>query len=232
MASTDDAGHVAVGVVEQHAVADLHLVAHEVARLVVAHAVPRLGADALEVVDGERVGFGLHQPVAAACAHGELLLQSSVVDSVQTASSATSQCARSSESTLLRIEGGSDQPWRRGAFVAKGEAAIVPAASHAEPMTALVEAHHPAPETSQTLAGAPGWAFSHAIGLEVVGSHGAGVGGGPSEVVRSTLDPAATIVPLVGFWLITLPTGTVLLFDEVTVPTLSPAPVICAAASA
>src|SRR5690606_34196415 len=48
--------------IEQHAVANPHL-AHEIARLVVAHAGPRLGADAREVIDRERVGLGLHQPV-------------------------------------------------------------------------------------------------------------------------------------------------------------------------
>src|SRR5215831_711719 len=55
---------------------------------------------------------------------------------------------------------------------------------------------------------------------------------GPNEITRFTADPAATIVPPAGFWLITLPTGTVVLFDEVTVPTISPAPVIWVVAAA
>src|SRR3546814_20712573 len=61
-----DTRHVAVGVVEQDTVADPHVVAHGVARLVVAHAGPGLGADALPVVDREIRWFGLHRPVAFA----------------------------------------------------------------------------------------------------------------------------------------------------------------------
>src|SRR5262249_55286462 len=51
--------------VEEHAVAHLHAVAHEVARLVVAHAEPRGGLfrSAGEVVDRELVRLALHQPV-------------------------------------------------------------------------------------------------------------------------------------------------------------------------
>src|SRR5690606_6742293 len=103
----DDARHLGVGVVEQHPVADLHPVAHEVACLVVAHAVPGLGADPLEVVDGERVRFGLHQPVAGAGAHPgsfsccglPALVRSRVRDWVQMASGTTSHAAPSSAST-------------------------------------------------------------------------------------------------------------------------------------
>jgi len=53
-------------VIEQHAVAGLHLVAHEVARLIVAHAVPghALIGQGGEVVDAAISWFGFHQPVA------------------------------------------------------------------------------------------------------------------------------------------------------------------------
>src|SRR3546814_14020607 len=64
-----DTRHVAVGVVEQDTVADPHVVAHGVARLVVAHAGPGLGADALQVVDRDIRWFGLHQPVALSWTH-------------------------------------------------------------------------------------------------------------------------------------------------------------------
>src|SRR3546814_2986473 len=64
-----DTRYVAVGVVEQDTVADPHVVAHGVARLVVAHAGPGLGADALQVVDREIRWFGLHQTVAFAWNH-------------------------------------------------------------------------------------------------------------------------------------------------------------------
>src|SRR5690606_13573374 len=57
-----------VGVVEQHPVTHLHL-AHEVARLVVAHPGPGFGDHAGQVVDREVGGLGLHQPVALAGAH-------------------------------------------------------------------------------------------------------------------------------------------------------------------
>ena len=50
--------------IEKHLVADPHAIAHEVARLVVAHPVPGLLAFAFEIVDGESVRLGLHQPVA------------------------------------------------------------------------------------------------------------------------------------------------------------------------
>ena len=52
--------------IEQHLVADLHLVAHEIARLIVAHAEPGAAAPrrTRQVVDAELVGLGFHQPVA------------------------------------------------------------------------------------------------------------------------------------------------------------------------
>src|SRR5690606_3919130 len=78
--------------------ADAHAVAHEVARLVVAHAVPGLGADAREVVDGECVGLRLHHPVALARAHA-MSSAMWVASSQQTASSRTSQASRGSAST-------------------------------------------------------------------------------------------------------------------------------------
>src|SRR3989338_959622 len=71
-ADPDDAGDarlLAVGMVEQRAVADPHLVAHEVARLVVAHAVP---CDSMvwhrsEIINAAIRWFGFHQPVAHGC---------------------------------------------------------------------------------------------------------------------------------------------------------------------
>jgi len=50
----------------EHLVADLHLVAHEIARLVVAHAEPRgaVPGRTRKVVDAELVGLGFHQPIA------------------------------------------------------------------------------------------------------------------------------------------------------------------------
>ena len=64
-----DAWLLAVGVVKQHAIADPHLVAHEVARLVVAHTIPchRLAGHRSEIVDAAIGGFGFHQPVAQWC---------------------------------------------------------------------------------------------------------------------------------------------------------------------
>ena len=91
-------GRRVAGVVEQHAVAGLHL-AHEVARLVVAHAGPRFGADTLQVVDREIVGLGLHQPIAFASAHAGAAAVRKVSFSVQTASSATSHGSGDSAST-------------------------------------------------------------------------------------------------------------------------------------
>src|SRR5690606_19966750 len=48
-----------------HRIADLHLVPHVVARLVVAHARPRLdpARTLREILDGKVVGFGFHEPV-------------------------------------------------------------------------------------------------------------------------------------------------------------------------
>ncbi|HEX9140505.1 MAG TPA: hypothetical protein VF848_12000 [Steroidobacteraceae bacterium] len=50
--------------------------------------------------------------------------------------------------------------------------------------------------------------------------------------VRFTADPLATLVPAVGFWLMTSPAATVALLVIVTVPSVSPAPVIAAVAAA
>jgi hypothetical protein len=61
------AGHArlrARRVVEQHAVAGLHVVAHEVARLVVAHAHPGDALVAHQVVDRALLGLAFHQPVS------------------------------------------------------------------------------------------------------------------------------------------------------------------------
>src|SRR4051812_33433715 len=59
-----DTRWIGVRGIEQDAVADLHLVAHEIARLVVAHAFPAGPAVAFEIVDGVGTGLALHQPVA------------------------------------------------------------------------------------------------------------------------------------------------------------------------
>src|SRR5258706_11837226 len=51
--------------IEQHAVADAHLLEHEIARLVVAHTAPGglLPRRSEHVVDGALVGLRFHQPV-------------------------------------------------------------------------------------------------------------------------------------------------------------------------
>jgi hypothetical protein len=58
------------------------------------------------------------------------------------------------------------------------------------------------------------------------------VTGGPDEITSATALPAATCVPLVGFWLITDPDATVVLDAEVTVPTVRPAVVKSVVAAA
>src|SRR5690606_32517338 len=58
------AGGVRIRLIEQHAVADLHVVAQGVAGLVVAHAFPAGLKVALELVDAVRLGLNFHQPVA------------------------------------------------------------------------------------------------------------------------------------------------------------------------
>src|SRR3546814_2220082 len=70
-----------------------------VARLVVAHAGPGLGADALQVVDREIRWFGLHQPVAFAWTHSASEGAGKICCSVQTASIRTSQDWAAIEST-------------------------------------------------------------------------------------------------------------------------------------
>src|SRR3546814_11441999 len=60
-------------------------------RLVVAHAGPGLGADALQVVDREIRWFGLHQTVAFAWTHSVPEGAGKICRSVQTASIRTSQ---------------------------------------------------------------------------------------------------------------------------------------------
>src|SRR5205814_2179100 len=60
-----DAGLRAAGVIEQNTVADFHVVAHEVARLEIAHAGPRgfLAGRREDVSDRALVRLGFHQPV-------------------------------------------------------------------------------------------------------------------------------------------------------------------------
>src|SRR5260221_8002252 len=62
----DDAGQRAAGVIHEGLLAAPHLVPQEVARLVVAHAVPGRGAlrERGQMVDAESRGLGLEQPMA------------------------------------------------------------------------------------------------------------------------------------------------------------------------
>ena len=61
---------------------------------------------------------------------------------------------------------------------------------------------------------------------------GAATCGGPDETTIDTALLTATCVPAAGFWLITDPAGTVVLDAVVTVPSVSPAPVIAVVAAA
>ena len=54
----------------------------------------------------------------------------------------------------------------------------------------------------------------------------------PVETMRFTAEPGATLVPLAGFWLMTLPAGTALDGAEVTAPSTRPAPVMAVVAAA
>ena len=53
---------------------------------------------------------------------------------------------------------------------------------------------------------------------------GVATGGGPDETTSATALPAATDVPAIGVWLITVPDGTLALVAVVTVPTVRPRP--------
>jgi hypothetical protein len=55
---------------------------------------------------------------------------------------------------------------------------------------------------------------------------------GPVETTRFTAELGAALLPAGGVWLMTLPDGTLALAAVVTVPTVSPAPVIAAVAAA
>ena len=59
-----------------------------------------------------------------------------------------------------------------------------------------------------------------------------GVVAGPVDTTSATAEPAATLVPDAGLWLITLPEGTVALDCCEIAPTASPAPVIAVVAAA
>ena len=59
-----------VEVIKEELFADLHA-AQEVARLIIAHAVPARTAQALQVMDGQFGGFRFHQPMG----HGGSSLQ-------------------------------------------------------------------------------------------------------------------------------------------------------------
>ena len=56
----DDSRLLAIGMVEEDLITDAHIVAHHIAGLVVADAVPHLATVALEIVDAVYVGFRLH----------------------------------------------------------------------------------------------------------------------------------------------------------------------------
>jgi hypothetical protein len=56
-------------------------------------------------------------------------------------------------------------------------------------------------------------------------------GAGPDETTRATEAPFAALAPAAGVWLMTLPLATVALDACVTVPTVSPAPVIAVVAA-
>jgi hypothetical protein len=58
-----DARWVRIGGIEQHRVADAHLVSHEIARLVIPHALPARDVIAREIVNGVGGGLAFHQPV-------------------------------------------------------------------------------------------------------------------------------------------------------------------------
>ena len=64
------------------------------------------------------------------------------------------------------------------------------------------------------------------------GGGGGGGATGPVDTTIATAEPATTLVPDAGFWLITLPDGTVALDDCVTAPSASPALVIAVVAAA
>src|SRR5580765_1750632 len=55
---------------------------------------------------------------------------------------------------------------------------------------------------------------------------------GPLEMTSATALPGATLAPALGFWLMTLPAGTVALLAFVIAPTTRPAPVMDAVAAA
>ena len=48
-------------------------------------------------------------------------------------------------------------------------------------------------------------------------------GGGPDDTTKFTAEPRATAAPAAGFWLMTVPAGTVELVCGVTLPTVRPA---------
>ncbi len=68
----------------------------------------------------------------------------------------------------------------------------------------------------------------------LLGGGGGGGGGatGPVDTTSATAEPAATPVPAAGFWLITLPEGTVALDCCETAPSANPAPVRLVVAAA
>src|SRR2546430_206648 len=86
----DDARQRAAGMVEKRLIPPAHLIPQHVARLKVAHAVPRGGAarGGGEMLEAEGAGLGLHQPVA------HRMIPSSVTTaSISTSSAAAVMCS-------------------------------------------------------------------------------------------------------------------------------------------
>jgi len=60
--NADYARHVAVGMIEENLIAQLHVVSHHVPGLIVTHTVPMFGLVGLveQIVNPEGIGFGFH----------------------------------------------------------------------------------------------------------------------------------------------------------------------------
>jgi len=65
---TDNTGRTGIGMIKKRLIADLHL-PHEIARLLIAHTVPRLSlrGTALQIIQRKIAGLGFHQPVIHEC---------------------------------------------------------------------------------------------------------------------------------------------------------------------
>src|SRR4051794_31110870 len=62
--------------IDEHSIAKLHFVAHEVAGLIVPHTAPASGllGSLGQVVNREAIGLGLHQPAFLRCGHGTVTI--------------------------------------------------------------------------------------------------------------------------------------------------------------